>query len=82
MSVGVTRPTEGVLTGDKAGCGEVKAEVRTEQVKRALEKLMDGGADGDGMRSKVREFKAVAKAALEKGGSSHMNLDKLIHFAV
>ncbi|KAK3144212.1 hypothetical protein QOZ80_4AG0310120 [Eleusine coracana subsp. coracana] len=82
VSVGVTRPTEGVLTGDKAGGGEINAEVGTEQLRTALEKLMDGGADGDAMRSKVQELKGVAKAALENGGSSYMNLEKLIHFTV
>ncbi|KAL6652361.1 hypothetical protein ACP70R_011286 [Stipagrostis hirtigluma subsp. patula] len=81
VSVGVTKPTEGVLTGGKDG-GEAKPDVGTEQVKKALEKLMDGGADGEGRRSKVKELKAKAKAALEHGGSSYMNLEKLIKCAV
>jgi hypothetical protein len=50
-------------------------------VKRALNKLMDGGAEGEDRRSKARELKAKAKAALEIGGSSYMNLEKLIQFA-
>jgi hypothetical protein len=83
VSVGVTKPTEGVLTGDDKGrSGEEKPPVGTEQMKRALEKLMDGGADGDGRRSKVQGLKAMAKAALENGGSSYINLEKLIQFAV
>ncbi|TVU15146.1 hypothetical protein EJB05_38653, partial [Eragrostis curvula] len=79
VSVGVMMPTEGVLRGEKSRCGEAKVEVGTEQVIRALEKLMDGGADGDGRRNKVQELKDKAKAALEDGGSSYMNLEKLIH---
>jgi hypothetical protein len=78
VSVGVTKPTENLLNGVK---GEAKAEVGTEQVKRALNKLMDGGAEGEDRRSKARELKAKAKAALEIGGSSYMNLEKLIQFA-
>jgi hypothetical protein len=78
VSVGVTKPTENLLNGVK---GEAKAEVGTEQVKRALNTLMDGGAEGEDRRSKARELKAKAKAALEIGGSSYMNLEKLIQFA-
>ncbi|XP_073364945.1 UDP-glycosyltransferase 73D1-like [Aegilops tauschii subsp. strangulata] len=79
VSVGVTKPTEGVLTG---GSGGAKAEVGMEQVKTALEKLMDGGAEGEDRIRKVQELKAKAKAALENGGSSCMNLDKLVQSVV
>lgn len=82
VSVGITKPTEGLLTGDESSRDEAKSEVGTEQVKRALEKLMDGRADGDGRSCKVRQLKAIAKAALEKGGSSYINIEKLIQFAV
>ena len=78
VSVGVTKPTENLLNGVKDGA---EPEVGTEQVKRALNKLMDGGAQGEDRRSKARELKAKAKAALENGGSSYMNLEKMIQFA-
>jgi hypothetical protein len=52
-----------------------------EQVKRALDVLMDGGVDGEARRTKARELKAKARSALEHGGSSYMNLEKLIQFA-
>ncbi|CAD6266515.1 unnamed protein product [Miscanthus lutarioriparius] len=83
VSVGVTKPTEGVLTGakDGGGAGKAKADVSMEQVKRALDMLMDGGADGEARRTKATELKAKAKSALEHGGSSYMNLEKLIQFA-
>ncbi|KAL6903475.1 hypothetical protein ACP4OV_004288 [Aristida adscensionis] len=79
VSVGATKPTEGVLTG---GGGEAKADVGTEQVRKAVEKLMDGGAEGEGRRRKMQELKAKARAALEHGGSSYVNLEKLIKCAV
>ncbi|CAN6249415.1 unnamed protein product [Urochloa humidicola] len=80
VSIGVKRPTKNVMTGFKDAI-EAKPEVGTEQVKRALDKLMDGGLDGEERRSKAQELKAKAKAALEKGGSSYMNMEKLLKFA-
>ncbi|RCV34600.1 hypothetical protein SETIT_7G171800v2 [Setaria italica] len=79
VSVGATKPTKGLLNRVQ-GVEETKPEVGTEQVKRALNKLMDGGIDGEGRRSKAQELKAKAKAALENGGSSYMNMEKLIYF--
>ena len=81
VSVGVTKPTEGVLTGVKSGGGKAKADVGTKQVKKVLDMLMDGGVDGEARRTKAEELKAKAKAALQHGGSSFMNLQKLIQFA-
>ncbi|KAF8704081.1 hypothetical protein HU200_031567 [Digitaria exilis] len=72
VSIGATTPTKSVLSGSKdCGFGQAKPEVGTEQVKRA---------DGTNER-KAQELKSKAKAALEKGGSSDMNLEKLVHFA-
>ena len=81
VSVGVTKPTEGVLTGVKSGGGKAKADVGTKQVKKVLDMLMDGGVDGEARRTKAEELKAKAKAALQHGGSSFINLQKLIQFA-
>ncbi|CAO2043059.1 unnamed protein product [Urochloa humidicola] len=80
VSIGVKRPTKNVMSGFNDVI-EAKPEVGTEQVKRALDKLMDGGLDGEERRSKAQELKAKAKAALEKGGSSYMNMEKLLKFA-
>ncbi|KAL6903472.1 hypothetical protein ACP4OV_004285 [Aristida adscensionis] len=82
VSVGVTRPTENVLTansadGSKAAAAE-EPEIGTERVKAALERLMDRGGEGKERWRKAQELKAKTEAALEKGGSSYMNLEKLI----
>jgi hypothetical protein len=82
VSVGVTKPTENVLTAGKLGTDVAKAEVEAEQVKSALERLMDEGDEGEGMRRKALELKVKANSALEKGGSSYNNLEKLIQSSV
>ncbi|KAL6652359.1 hypothetical protein ACP70R_011284 [Stipagrostis hirtigluma subsp. patula] len=81
VSVGVTKPTENILSARKTDGGEAEAEaeVGMEQVKRALERLMDKGTEGEERRKKAQELKGKAVSALEKGGSSYMNLDKLIY---
>ncbi|EES08873.1 hypothetical protein BDA96_05G208700 [Sorghum bicolor] len=83
VSVGVTRPTENVLSAGKlnGGGADVEAEVGMEQVMKALERLMDEGDEGEQRRKKAQELKAKANGALEKGGSSYMNLEKLIQCA-
>ncbi|KAJ8632028.1 hypothetical protein MRB53_025364 [Persea americana] len=40
--------------------------------------LMDGGDEADERRRRVRELGEMAKKAVEKGGSSYMDLDRLI----
>ncbi|CAN6276334.1 unnamed protein product [Urochloa humidicola] len=82
VSVGVTKPTENVFTAANAGSGggEAVAEVLgMEQVKKALEALMDQGPEGEERRKKAQELKVKAKGALEEGGSSYNNLENLIH---
>jgi hypothetical protein len=80
VSVGVTKPTENVLTASNAGGSEAggEAEVGMEQVKKALDMLMDQGAKGEERRNRAHELKLKAKGALEKGGSSYINLENLI----
>ncbi|XP_002448202.1 UDP-glycosyltransferase 73D1 [Sorghum bicolor] len=81
VSVGVRKPTESVLTGaidGGGGGGKAKADVGMEQVKQVLDMLMDGGVEGEARKTKAKELKAKAKTALELGGSSYMNLEKLI----
>jgi UDP:flavonoid glycosyltransferase YjiC (YdhE family) len=81
VSVGVTKPTENILTASKTdgSKAEVEAEVGMEQVMKALERLMDQGAEGEERRRKAQELKAKAKGAVEEGGSSYFNLENLIH---
>ncbi|CAN6249417.1 unnamed protein product [Urochloa humidicola] len=80
VSVGVTKPTENILTASKTdgSKAEVEAEVGKEQVMEALERLMDQGAEGEERRRKAQELKLKAKGALEEGGSSYFNLENLI----
>ncbi|CAL5026366.1 unnamed protein product [Urochloa decumbens] len=81
VSVGVTKPTENILTASKTdgSKAEVVAEVRKEQVMEALERLMDQGAEGEERWRKAQELKLKAKGALEEGGSSYVNLENLVH---
>ncbi|XP_078150843.1 UDP-glycosyltransferase 73C6-like [Carex rostrata] len=58
------------------GENEEDARVKKEDVVRAIEKLMNG----DEERRRVSELKEKAKLALEKGGSSFLNLENLIQF--
>jgi len=84
VSVGVTKPTENVLSAGKlnGGRADVEEEVGMEQVMKTLERLMDDGDEGEQRRRKAQELKAKANGALEKGGSSYMNLEKLIQSSV
>ncbi|RCV34603.1 hypothetical protein SETIT_7G172100v2 [Setaria italica] len=80
VSVGVTKPTENILSASKTdgSKAEAEAEVGMEQVMKALERLMDQGAEAEERRRKAQELKAKAKGALEEGGSSYVNLENLI----
>uniref|UniRef100_J3LZP5 Glycosyltransferase n=1 Tax=Oryza brachyantha TaxID=4533 RepID=J3LZP5_ORYBR len=76
VSVGVTKPTENLLTAGKLGGVEAKAGIGAEQVEEALEKLMN---QGEHMRRNAQGLKDKASAALKEGGSSYINLERLIH---
>ncbi|KAF5823683.1 putative UDP-glucuronosyl/UDP-glucosyltransferase, UDP-glycosyltransferase family [Helianthus annuus] len=52
--------------------------VKSEQVKTAIEKVMDPGSEGNERRKKAKALGMVAKKAIEEGGSSHHNLTLLI----
>ncbi|CAD6256023.1 unnamed protein product [Miscanthus lutarioriparius] len=84
VSVGVTKPTENVLSAGQlnGSRADVEAEVGMEQVMKTLDRLMDEGDEGEQRRRKAQELKAKANGALEKGGSSYMNLEKLIQSSV
>lgn len=51
--------------------------VKREEVRRAIEMVMDG-EDREEMRQRSKEFAEMAKRAVEEGGSSHRNLKLLI----
>ncbi|CAH9062004.1 unnamed protein product [Cuscuta europaea] len=58
---------------ETAGSGVV---VKRDEVKEAVGQLMEG--DGEECRRKVKELGGKAKTAVQKGGSSHLNLISLI----
>ncbi|KAJ0612997.1 putative UDP-glucuronosyl/UDP-glucosyltransferase [Helianthus annuus] len=52
--------------------------VKSEQVKTAIEKVMDSGSEGIERRKKAKALGMVAKKVIKEGGSSHHNLTLLI----
>ncbi|OMO81851.1 UDP-glucuronosyl/UDP-glucosyltransferase [Corchorus capsularis] len=70
VSLGVKKPTlrgvEGIV------------EVKKEDVKNAIEKLMDQGNEGMERRKRAKEFRDKANKAVAVGGSSFRNLTKFI----
>ncbi|KAI3706688.1 hypothetical protein L6452_24605 [Arctium lappa] len=53
-------------------------KVKSEDVKKAIAKVMDSGIDGIERRKIAQELGKIANRAIEEGGSSHMNLKLLI----
>nr|GEX45524.1 zinc finger, CCHC-type [Tanacetum cinerariifolium] len=52
--------------------------VKKEDVKTAVERLMNNDEEGEERRKRVKEFKIMAKRSMEEGGSSHHNLTMMI----
>ncbi|KAF8364642.1 hypothetical protein HHK36_033386 [Tetracentron sinense] len=52
--------------------------VRREEVKKAVEQLLNEGEEGEERRKRARELEEMAKRALEVGGSSHFNMTFMI----
>jgi len=52
--------------------------VKREDVKKAIEQLMDEGEEGEERRKRARDLGGMAKRAVEEGGSSYMNVASLI----
>ncbi|XP_060176960.1 UDP-glycosyltransferase 73C25-like [Lycium barbarum] len=72
VSLGVKVP---VKWGDEENVGVL---VKKDDVKKALDKLMDEGEEGQVRRTKAKELGELAKKAFEEGGSSYVNLTSLI----
>ncbi|KAL4560465.1 hypothetical protein LXL04_032617 [Taraxacum kok-saghyz] len=49
-----------------------------EEIKAAIEALMDIEEEGQGRRNRARELGEMAKGAMEEGGSSHHNMTMMI----
>uniref|UniRef100_A0A5B7A5J7 Glycosyltransferase n=1 Tax=Davidia involucrata TaxID=16924 RepID=A0A5B7A5J7_DAVIN len=58
--------------------GEVEVLVKREQVNKAIEQVMEEGDEGEERRKRARELAGMAKRAIEKGGSSYLNMTLLI----
>ncbi|MQM13482.1 hypothetical protein Taro_046407 [Colocasia esculenta] len=57
---------------------EERALVGKEMVEAAVARVMGGGEEAKAMRKRVRELAAMAKKAVEIGGSSHSSMGDLI----
>ncbi|EYU38580.1 hypothetical protein MIMGU_mgv1a006196mg [Erythranthe guttata] len=56
--------------------------VKSEEIRRGVEVLMDEGEEGRERRERAREMGEMAKRAVEEGGSSHRNMAALIQDVV
>uniref|UniRef100_A0A803PAR0 Glycosyltransferase n=1 Tax=Cannabis sativa TaxID=3483 RepID=A0A803PAR0_CANSA len=54
--------------------------MKRENVKNAIDKLMDKGKEAEERRKKARELGEMAKRAIEEGGSSYLNMGILIQY--
>ncbi|KAL0915329.1 hypothetical protein M5K25_015741 [Dendrobium thyrsiflorum] len=58
-----------------------KALVKGEEVRKVVEKVMQGGEEGEERRKRARELAEKARKAMEEGGSSFENLKRIVQFA-
>ncbi|PQQ19768.1 UDP-glycosyltransferase 73D1 [Prunus yedoensis var. nudiflora] len=72
VRVGVEVP---VRWGDEEKVGVL---VKKDEVKKAIEALMDEGEEGERRRKRAREVGEKGRRAMEEGGSSHSNMSSLI----
>ncbi|MCD7472182.1 hypothetical protein HAX54_013190 [Datura stramonium] len=64
-------------TGVRLGVNE-DGVVESEEIKRCIEILMDGGERGEEMRKNAQKWKELAREAVKEGGSSEMNLKAFV----
>ncbi|KAL2345129.1 hypothetical protein Fmac_006414 [Flemingia macrophylla] len=76
LRVGVKVGTKSPVTwGEEEKIGVL---VKKEDVERAIAELMDETSESEERRKRIREFADKAKRAVERGGSSHSNVNLLI----
>ncbi|KAJ0962859.1 hypothetical protein J5N97_027981 [Dioscorea zingiberensis] len=80
LKIGVGIGVKEYGTGQKFGMGpeNVSALVRGEDIEKAVAMLMNAGEEAEEMRRRARELRESAKMALEKGGSSSLDICNLI----
>ncbi|KAJ4752295.1 Glycosyltransferase [Rhynchospora pubera] len=72
----------GVSLGEKEpniGIDDV-IRVKSDDIRKAVDALMDGGIEADERRQRSKDFSEKAKKAVEEGGSSYVNLTDFIHY--
>ncbi|XVE76088.1 hypothetical protein DITRI_Ditri12bG0144900 [Diplodiscus trichospermus] len=62
--------------------GEPAALVKAEDIKKAINKLMDRGEEGEERRKRAKGLAAKAEKAVEQGGSSYLNITLFIEDVV
>ncbi|XP_052189749.1 UDP-glycosyltransferase 73C4-like isoform X1 [Diospyros lotus] len=67
-----------VNLGDEEKFGVV---VKREEIRGAVEKVMEKGVEGEKRRQRAKGLKEMAKRAMEKEGSSYLNMELLIEDA-
>ncbi|KAK1553761.1 hypothetical protein Q3G72_003295 [Acer saccharum] len=72
VRIGVESPS---THGEKEKIGVL---VKKEDVEKAVHELMDDGEERDERRRRARELGVIANRAIEKGGSSYINMELLI----
>jgi UDP-glucosyl transferase 73C len=72
VRIGVEDP---VKLGEEEKIGVL---VKKEDVKRAIDRLMEEGVEREERQKRSRELSEMAKGAVEEGGSSDLNMKLLI----
>nr|WJH18551.1 phenylpropanoid glycosyltransferase UGT20 [Artemisia annua] len=76
LGTGVSVGVDSVVHVGEEDMSGVK--VKREDVKKAIEKAMDDGIEGDERRKRAKELGKIANNAIKEGGSSYLNLTMLI----
>ncbi|PWA69717.1 UDP-glucuronosyl/UDP-glucosyltransferase [Artemisia annua] len=77
LKIGVRIGAEIPVSYGKNDNCEVK--VKRENIKTAVECLMNNSEEGNARRKMAKELGEMAKRAMEDGGSSHINMTSMIH---
>nr|BAG16513.1 flavonoid glucoyltransferase UGT73E2 [Antirrhinum majus] len=72
IRVGVEVP---IIFGDEEKVGVL---VKNDEIKMVIDKLMDGGEEGEERRERAQKLGEMAKKAMEEGGSSYHNLTSVM----
>ncbi|KAH7663505.1 UDP-glucuronosyl/UDP-glucosyltransferase protein [Dioscorea alata] len=80
LKIGVGVGVKEYGTGQRFGAGieKVVSVVHGEDIEKAVLRLMTVGEEDEVMRRRARELKVSAKMAIEKGGSSYLDICKLV----